>query len=90
MENAFSPFTFNHLIYENESAYVLLNKNNIENNLFEKVEEMFKDCYLINKNEDWKILNASPSRRISLRPKTLQASSLLKKVRFVSNPQIFL
>jgi hypothetical protein len=52
MENAFSPFTFNHLIYENESAYVLLNKDNIEDNLFEKVEEIFNDCYLIDKNED--------------------------------------
>ena len=52
MENAFSPFTFNHLIYEDESAYVLLNKDNIEDNLFEKVEEIFKECYLIDKNDN--------------------------------------
>lgn len=52
MENSFSPFTFNHLIFEDENAYVLLNKNNVEDNLYKKVEEIFKDCYMIDKSED--------------------------------------
>ena len=45
MENSFSVITFNHLIYEDESAYVLLNKDNLEDNLFEKIEQMFTSCY---------------------------------------------
>lgn len=45
MENLFSVITFNHLIYEDESAYVLLNKDNLEDNLFEKIEQMFTSCY---------------------------------------------
>ena len=52
MENSFSPFTFNHRIYEDESAYILLNKDNAEQNLLEKVEQVFTDCYLTNTNKD--------------------------------------
>ena len=49
MENSFSPFTFNHRTYEDKSAYVLLNKDNTEQNILEKVEKVFADCYLTNK-----------------------------------------
>lgn len=45
MENSFSVITFNHLVYENESAYILLNKDNLEVNLLEKIEQMFTSCY---------------------------------------------
>lgn len=45
MENSFSVITFNHLVYEDESAYILLNKDNLEDNLFEKIEQMFMSFY---------------------------------------------
>ena len=45
MENSFSVITFNHLVYEDESAYILLNKGNLEDNLFEKIEQMFMSFY---------------------------------------------
>lgn len=49
MENSFSPLIFNHSVYEEESAYLLLNKDNAEDNVLEKIEKMFHDCYLTNK-----------------------------------------
>lgn len=45
MENSFSPFTFSHRTYEDKSAYLLLNKDNVEQNLLEKVEKIFAYCY---------------------------------------------
>ena len=45
MENSFSVITFKHFIYEDESAYFLLNKDNSESDLFIKIEQMFSSCF---------------------------------------------
>lgn len=45
MENTFSPIHFTHYVYEKESAYLMLNKDNSESDLLAKVEKMFQKGY---------------------------------------------
>ena len=44
MENFFSPVKFEHHIYKNESAYILLNRKAPKGSLI-KIERLFMDYY---------------------------------------------
>lgn len=48
MINLFSPIKFSHFEYEQESAYIILNKQrqSEEENLLEKIEALFREHYL--------------------------------------------
>lgn len=45
MENLFSPIHFSHYKYVEKSAYLLLNRDNQEKGLIEKIETLFKTYY---------------------------------------------
>lgn len=45
VENLISPLAFEHRHSKNQSAYLLLNRSNNEENLIGKIEEMFKPMY---------------------------------------------
>ena len=44
-QNRFSTDRFSHVMNEDKSTYIILNKRNPEPNLLAKVEAMFRECY---------------------------------------------
>jgi hypothetical protein len=48
MENLFTPLKFSHHVYIEQSAYIMLNRNNKgEPELLEKIEKMFNDFFTL-------------------------------------------
>lgn len=51
MANFFSPKHFEHYTFEKESCYLMLNRDNSEPDLLDKVEKMFREIYVFEEED---------------------------------------